>query len=140
MKRIAMLFTLGSLVLGTVATASADPGRGQGRVVQVQNRNVRHVALHPTYAPPRARIEHVVPRAGYVWIAGEYEWLNGEYVWIGGHWEVEQVGQFYTSGRWERQNDRYTFVRGEWREREQREEHARKEMHGRELNRRHDAR
>jgi hypothetical protein len=70
---------------------------------------------YPTAPPPAPQAEPPQrPRAGYVWIAGNYEWKDGDYAWTPGHWERQKASQRWVDGHWDRQGDRYVWIPGAW--------------------------
>jgi hypothetical protein len=75
-------------------------------------------APHTTvqFAPP-APIAEVAPapRPGQSWVAGHYEWRNGQYAWAPGHWIPARTGQAWEEARWIRDNNgQYYMVAGRW--------------------------
>ncbi|MGE0397335.1 MAG: IPT/TIG domain-containing protein [Kofleriaceae bacterium] len=69
----------------------------------------------PREAPPPMRDEKREPsRAGYVWVAGEWDWKNGKYEWIAGHWERERANKEWRPGRWEQRDGRWVRTPGDW--------------------------
>ena len=54
------------------------------------------------------------PRAGFVWIAGQWEWKAGKYNWTPGHWERERAGKKWREARWENQGGHWKHVPGAW--------------------------
>jgi hypothetical protein len=69
-------------------------------------------------APPALRVETqpASPGPDYVWIAGHWEYRDGQYTWIGGRWERPvSEGMIWVSPRWVRHGDgTYSFVAGHW--------------------------
>lgn len=75
------------------------------------------VDVGPREAPPAPREErHEAHRAGFVWIAGRWDWLRRErrWEWIPGHWERERRGHHWRDARWERRGDQWVLVDGGW--------------------------
>jgi hypothetical protein len=53
-------------------------------------------------APPAVQVETVpAPMAGQVWVAGYYDYKDGQYVWSAGHYEAERPGYVYVAPRYE---------------------------------------
>jgi hypothetical protein len=73
-----------------------------------------YVGNGPTTPPPAPRAESAPARAGYVWIAGRYDWRDGAYQWIPGHWERERANQVWNPGRWELRGGTYVWIEGRW--------------------------
>jgi hypothetical protein len=69
---------------------------------------------YPTKPPPAPREERVQPRRGFIWVAGHYDWRDGEYVWVEGSWERERGGKRWRDGRWDNQGGRYVWNPGDW--------------------------
>ncbi len=68
----------------------------------------------PTQAPPAPREERFEPRRGWVWIAGHWDWHNGQYVWSDGAWERERRGKRWRSASWELRNGAWVRIDGGW--------------------------
>lgn len=68
----------------------------------------------PMEAPPPPQPEHVVPRSGFEWVPGHWDWRATKYVWQPGHWERERAGQRWHPGRWEQREGRWSWVEGTW--------------------------
>jgi hypothetical protein len=140
-KLSVVLVTLG--ILGAGAIASADRRHDQRRGASVHVRDHRYTPRHhvprhdarradrravryerPRYhhavrhwsrvAPPAVRVEVVRPRAGYIWVSGNYSWRDSAYHWSPGYWQPEQVGRQWVPGRWELQEGHYVWVDGYW--------------------------
>lgn len=74
------------------------------------------VIYGPNTAPPPRRVEQPGPsRSGHVWIAGRWQWTNGQYEWVPGHWERERAGHQWYDGEWRNQNGTWVWIQGEWR-------------------------
>ncbi|MBX3160590.1 MAG: YXWGXW repeat-containing protein [Deltaproteobacteria bacterium] len=69
---------------------------------------------YPREAPPAPRAEASAAKAGFVWVAGHWEWRAKKWEWLPGHYERERAGKKWRDGRWDRQGDRYTWVAGGW--------------------------
>jgi hypothetical protein len=68
----------------------------------------------PTSAPPPPRDEKFQPRAGFVWVAGQWDWRNNKWEWVAGHWERERAGKKWRPSRWEQHDGRWARVDGDW--------------------------
>jgi len=68
----------------------------------------------PTAPPPPQREEKYEPRAGFVWVPGQWDWKAGKYDWTPGHWERERAGKHWRQSRWEQQGGRWAQVAGGW--------------------------
>jgi hypothetical protein len=72
------------------------------------------VAQFPTAEPPAPKVEKIGKRRNFVWVAGYYQWRNGQYEWVGGHWEKVRKGKRWADGRWDHQGDKWVWVDGGW--------------------------
>jgi YXWGXW repeat-containing protein len=72
------------------------------------------VDIHPRAAPPPPREESFAPRAGFVFVRGNWEWRDGEWQWIPGHWERERAAQRWIEAHWEQRGDHWELVAGHW--------------------------
>jgi hypothetical protein len=68
----------------------------------------------PTGAPPPPKVENRPPRAGFVWVAGSYQWQNGQWMWARGRWERERPNQRWRDGRWEQKGNAWIWIDGAW--------------------------
>lgn len=66
-------------------------------------------------APPNARRERVRPRAGYIWVAGHYQWRGSRYLWQPGYYQRARRGEVYVQPRWVQNGNRWQYQRGNWR-------------------------
>jgi hypothetical protein len=71
-------------------------------------------SAEPNAAPPPPRAEKHDARAGFVWVAGQWEWKNGQWSWLAGHWERERAGKKWRDSRWENQGGHWKLVAGGW--------------------------
>ncbi len=68
----------------------------------------------PNAAPPAPQEEKWQPRAGFVWVRGNWDWNNGNWDWTPGHWERERAGKRWREPRWEQQGGQWVLVAGDW--------------------------
>jgi hypothetical protein len=64
--------------------------------------------------PPRPRAVPA-PRAGFVWIAGQFVWNGNVWVWHAGRYVTARAGYDYIAPRYDRA--RRIWIRGHWRPR-----------------------
>lgn len=95
-----------------------DTSRSPGGVA-VSGGGTVVVSAYPTAAPPPLRAESAGSKAGFVWIAGRWDWRNGNWAWVDGHWERERANQAWAAGRWELQGNRWVWIEGSWQVRAQ---------------------
>ena len=102
----------------TVVTPPPAPGpevRDHREPVGVVSGGVTvSVGAYPTAAPPPVQVENPGVKAGFVWVAGHWNWTNGNWAWQPGHWERERANMMWTAGRWELQGNRYVWIEGKW--------------------------
>lgn len=74
------------------------------------------VEFYVNAAPPPPVVEYVpVPRMGWVWVPGFWEWRGHRHFWIGGHWVRARPGYYYAPARWAEHHGRWGYYRGGWR-------------------------
>lgn len=52
---------------------------------------------YPPLPPLRAEVRPPIPRPGYFWRPGYWNWVGGRYAWVGGVWVPPGPGVY---GRW----------------------------------------
>ena len=69
-----------------------------------------------TIAPPEPQVEvyGAPPVAGYVWIGGYWNWVNGRHVWVGGRWSAPRPGYRWAPHHWEHRADGWHLAGGGW--------------------------
>ena len=93
--------TLGVVALSATYATSSEASTPAGISVRI--------------APPPLRHEIIpVPRRGYVWVPGYWNWRGNRHVWVAGSWVRERRGYIYQPHRWEQRGDRWYFNRGRW--------------------------
>jgi IPT/TIG domain/WXXGXW repeat (2 copies) len=70
--------------------------------------------IGPTEPPPPLRDEHVVPRAGFEWVSGRWDWRGRRWEWLPGRWEREHAGQHWHPGHWDHAANGYVWTEGAW--------------------------
>ena len=65
--------------------------------------------------PPARRVERMEPRAGYVIVPGNWQWIRGRHRWVAGRYVAERPGYRYENSRWvQHSNNKWTMQRGGW--------------------------
>lgn len=65
--------------------------------------------------PPPLRVEPVpVPRPGYVWAPGYWDWRGNRHVWVDGYWIRERPGYYYQPHQWVQRGGSWYLERGRW--------------------------
>jgi hypothetical protein len=65
-------------------------------------------------APPAVRAERFLPRDGYVWASGYWEWNGRSYHWVSGTYLPERRGAHWVADRWEQVGEHWQRVAGHW--------------------------
>jgi len=68
----------------------------------------------PHAPPPPPRAENPTVKAGFVWVAGRWDWKNDQWAWIDGHWERERAGKRWRPAEWQNQSNTWVLVDGDW--------------------------
>jgi hypothetical protein len=95
------------LILGAVIAATL----GGASVPALARTNVDLIV---NFGPPAPRYEHVVPRAGYVWSPGYWDYRRDRYQWVGGYWVRERPGYYWDSPRWVQSDRGWRHQGGRW--------------------------
>ena len=67
------------------------------------------------FGPPPLRVEPVVvPRRGYVWSPGYWDWRGNRQVWVEGFWIRERPGYYYQPHQWAERGGHWYPERGQW--------------------------
>jgi hypothetical protein len=72
-------------------------------------------SLYVSSAPPAPLYERVpMPRRGYVWAPGHWEWRGHRHEWVGGYWLAERPGYAYHAPAWSRRNGGWYMEPARW--------------------------
>jgi hypothetical protein len=72
-------------------------------------------SLYVSSAPPAPRYERApVPRRGYVWAPGHWEWRGHRHEWVGGYWLAERPGYAYNAPAWSHRNGGWYMEPARW--------------------------
>lgn len=66
------------------------------------------------YSPPRARVETVAVRPGYVWVHGHWVWGGNQWRWQGGYYQPVRTGFVWIQGHWSNTDEGYVWIDGHW--------------------------
>lgn len=73
------------------------------------------VGVQLAVPPPPLRYEVLpVPRRGYVWVPGYWDWRGHRHVWVAGTWVRERRGYHYQPHAWIERNGGWYLERGRW--------------------------
>jgi hypothetical protein len=69
--------------------------------------------------PPADKIEEKTsaPGFGYIWVAGYWDYLDGNYIWRSGHWVQGKPDYEYVRAKYEREGNNWMFHRPHWKRR-----------------------
>lgn len=71
-------------------------------------------------APPPDKTDVDKPQApgyGYIWVAGYWDYLDGNYLWREGRWMQGKQDYEYVRARYEQSNGAWVFHRPHWKKR-----------------------
>jgi hypothetical protein len=73
------------------------------------------VDLFVNIAPPPPVVEVVpVPRVGFVWVPGFWDWRHGGHHWVAGHYVRHRPGYVYERERWVQHGGRWAYTHPGW--------------------------
>lgn len=80
-----------------------------------QNNPAPAVVVHEAPPPPREETPPPPPSSDQTWIAGHWEYRDGNYSWVPGHYAMPpQPTTTWVAGHWETQDGGYVYVPGYW--------------------------
>ncbi len=71
-------------------------------------------------APPTDKAEDAKPTApgfGFIWVAGYWDYLDGNYIWRDGRWMQGKADYEYVRARYEHDGQGWVFHRPHWKRR-----------------------
>ena len=70
--------------------------------------------------PPDDRVEEkaAAPGFGYIWVAGYWDYLDGNYLWRAGRWMQGRADYEYVRARYEWNGSAWIFHRPHWKRRQ----------------------
>jgi hypothetical protein len=108
LRTIALTLLLFAAGCGTLSSSS-KPGETQDQLtVQVAQ------------APPADKAEDakpVAPGFGYIWVAGYWDYLDGNYIWRSSRWVQGKPDYEYVRARYDQVGQQWTFHRPHWKRR-----------------------
>jgi hypothetical protein len=92
--RVALIGPTAALVVAAVVGLSCESGPPRPKFVQQATSALVQVG----YPPPPARVEFIPrrPRAGAVWLDGEWAWSGSKWAWVAGRWVVAPPGAAFS--------------------------------------------
>lgn len=110
MRILALTLILGlaacSTLSGTTSGGSSDPSQ--------------QIDIPVSEAPPPDKAEGEKPAApgyGYIWVAGYWDYLDGNYIWRDGRWVQGKPDYEYVRARYEHEANGWVFHRPHWKRR-----------------------
>jgi hypothetical protein len=77
--------------------------------------SIAAVDIQLNFSPPPVRVEPIpVPRRGYVWSPGYWDWRGNRHVWVEGFWIQERPGYYYRPHQWVERGGHWYLERGRW--------------------------
>jgi hypothetical protein len=74
-----------------------------------------YIVRDVTVQPPAPMAEEAgVPREGYIWAPGYYDYAQNKHNWHKGHYVRERKGYTYVAPRWENQNGHWSLYSENW--------------------------
>jgi hypothetical protein len=89
--------------------------------------NKSQIDVSVNSAPPAEKAEGAHPAApgfGYIWVAGYWDYLDGNYIWRDGRWVQGKPDYEYVRARYEYDGKAWTFHRPHWKRRQKTTESA----------------
>ena len=84
------------------------------------------LTVQVTQPPPADKIEEktAAPGFGYIWVAGYWDYLDGNYVWREGRWVAVRPDYEYVRARYEQSGSGWVFHRPHWKKRHAEDNHG----------------
>src|SRR5262245_49153852 len=114
MKRLPVLGGMVAALWMGCAVVSSDSGTGSGGGSGA-NALTMQVNSGPPADKPETRMAS--PGFGYIWVAGYWDYLDGNYVWRGGRWVQAKADYEYVRARYEFNGQQWMFHRPHWKKR-----------------------
>ena len=93
---------------GCAALSSGNSGSGDPN---------QQLTIPVSSAPPADKAEESRPAApgyGYIWVAGYWDYLDGNYIWRDGRWVQGKPDYEYVRARYEYDGKAWVFHRPHW--------------------------
>ena len=118
MRTIALVVMLG--FIGGCATLSSSSGGSSGD-------SKTQIDVPVSSQPPPEKAEGTRPASpgyGYIWVAGYWDYLDGNYIWRDGSWKQGKPDYEYVRARYDYDGKAWTFHRPHWKRRQKATESA----------------
>jgi hypothetical protein len=105
-----------SLLLATSACSTLSGSTSNTSSADAKNQ----VTIQVNSAPPPEKTEGDKPAApgfGYIWVAGYWDYLDGNYIWRDGRWVQGKPDYEYVRARYEYDGKSWLFHRPHWKKR-----------------------
>jgi hypothetical protein len=109
LRTITLALLLAASACGTLSSSSGS------RAGDTQSQLTVQVAQ----APPADKVEDKssAPGYGYIWVAGYWDYLDGNYIWRPGRWVQGKPDYEYVRARYEQTGGQWLFHRPHWKRR-----------------------
>ena len=117
MRTIALVLMLG-FTAGCATLSSSGGSSGDSKT---------QIDVPVNSAPPPEKAEGTRPEApgyGYIWVAGYWDYLDGNYIWRDGRWVQGKPDYEYVRARYEYDGKAWVFHRPHWKRRQHTAESA----------------
>jgi hypothetical protein len=111
-RTIALVVMLG--FIGGCATLSSSSGGSSGD-------SKTQIDVPVSSQPPPEKAEGTRPASpgyGYIWVAGYWDYLDGNYIWRDGSWKQGKPDYEYVRARYEYDGKSWVFHRPHWKRRQ----------------------
>jgi hypothetical protein len=113
MQRVLTWSCFLALSLGVLGCATS----GSGRTSEAKSA----LDLQVFSPPPADKSDGERPEApgsGYIWVAGYWDYLDGNYIWRGGHWLQANAQYEYIRASYDHDGEGWVFHRPHWKRRQ----------------------
>ena len=103
---------LGFTACGTLSSSSSGNPSGDAK---------NQIDVPVKSAPPAEKAETNKPAApgfGYIWVAGYWDYLDGNYIWRDGRWVQGKQDYEYVRARYDFDGKAWVFHRPHWKKRQ----------------------
>ncbi len=118
MRTIALALMIAVAGCSTLSSSSSTSSTADAKT---------QVTVPVNSAPPPDKTEgskHSAPGYGYIWVAGYWDYLDGNYIWRDGRWVQGKPDYEYVRARYEFDGKSWVFHRPHWKRRQKMTESA----------------
>jgi hypothetical protein len=110
-RTIALVLMIGFAGCGTLSSSSGNPSGDAKNQIDVA------VASPPPAEKGEAN-KPAAPGFGYIWVAGYWDYLDGNYIWRDGRWVQGKPDYEYVRARYDNDGKSWVFHRPHWKRRQ----------------------